>query len=46
MKAGKWWPTAVSRLAAFLRATPLRHAVRQLEMRYGERLGRWIVSKS
>jgi glycosyltransferase involved in cell wall biosynthesis len=46
MKAGKWWPTAVSRIAAFLRATPLRHAVRQLEMRYGERLGRWIVSKS
>jgi hypothetical protein len=46
MKAGKWWPTAVSRIAAFLRATPLRHAVRQLEMRYGERLGRWIVSRS
>jgi hypothetical protein len=46
MKAGKWWPTAVSRIAAFLRATPLRHAVRHLEMRYGERLGRWIVSRS
>ena len=46
MKAGKWWPTAVSRIAAFLRATPLRPVVRQWEARYGERLGRWIVSRS
>jgi glycosyltransferase involved in cell wall biosynthesis len=45
MKAGKWWPMAVSRIAAFLRATPLRSVVRQLESRYGERLGRWIIAR-
>ncbi len=45
MKAGKWWPMAVSRIAAFLRATPLRSVVRQLETRYGERLGRWIIAR-
>jgi hypothetical protein len=36
---------AVSRIAAFLRATPLRSVVRQLESRYGERLGRWIIAR-
>jgi hypothetical protein len=45
MKAGKWWPMAVSRIAAFLRATPLRSVVRHLETRYGERLGRWIIAR-
>jgi hypothetical protein len=45
MKAGKWWPMAVSRIEAFQRATPLLSVVRQLETRYGERLGRWIIAR-
>lgn len=45
VSAGKWLPTAVSRLAAFLRAAPGGQIVRRLERRYGERVGRWIVSR-
>ncbi|MBC8001458.1 MAG: HDOD domain-containing protein [Opitutaceae bacterium] len=46
VNAGKWLPKTVAKVAAVLRASPCGGAVRRLEKRYGERLGRWIVSRS
>lgn len=42
---GKWLPILTTKIAAFLRTTPLRQMFRRLENRHGERLGRWILGR-
>jgi hypothetical protein len=45
VREGRWAPLLVSLIAGWLRRSPLRHWFRRFEIRYGTRLGRWIVRR-
>lgn len=45
LREGRWLPVAASRVADLLRRSPLRLWFRRFEIRYGTRMGRWIVRR-